>query len=119
MRGFSESVIIGYLAWRILAGGWARKLTDSLALALFILSAFNCRSNGGANWGATEKTIHDCDRPDPARHKPVLKKYPMIEENRNGKLSAGRPGGIVSAVRRAIARPFAGSPADRRGATTC
>jgi hypothetical protein len=106
MRGVSESLIVGFIAWRLLAGGWVRKLTESVALALFIVRIFNCDSASGANPCGTDPTRHEVDRADTARREAIVEKHLMKKAAKQKKPSARQRRGIVAAVRQVIAPAF-------------
>ena len=108
MRAATDSVIMGFIALRVLNGGLVRKVTESIFIALFTLSILNGCSAQTAKTVETEKFVqYDADR-DPAGHEPVVteKRTTKSEETKAEGQSAGLLSGTVNVVGQAIALPF-------------
>jgi hypothetical protein len=108
MRGIADSVIVGFIALRVLIGGLVRKVMESIAIALFTLSVLNGCSTQSAKTVETEKTVQYAAERDPPRNEPVVteKQTTKTEETKREGQSAGLLSGTVNVVGQAIALPF-------------
>jgi len=108
MRHIADSMIIGFIALRVLNGAAMRKMTESVAVALFALSVFSACATQSAKTVETEKTVHYASDRDPARPEPVVteQRTTKTEETKREGQSAGLLSGTVDVVGKAIALPF-------------
>ena len=108
MRHIADSMIIGFIALRVLNGAAMRKMTESVAVALFALSIFSACATQSAKTVETEKTVQYAGDRDPARPEPVVteNRTTKTEETKTEGQSVGLLSGTVHVVGQAIALPF-------------
>ena len=108
MRHIADSMIVGYIAFRVLDGAAMRKMTESVAVALFALSVFSACATQSAKTVETETTVQYTGDRDPARSEPVVteNRTTKTEETKTEGQSAGLLSGTVHIVGQAIALPF-------------
>jgi hypothetical protein len=108
MRGATDSMIIGFIALRVLNGGVIRKVAESIAIGLFTLSVLNGCSTQSAKSVENEKTVQYAAERNPVQHEPIVteKHTTKTEETKREGQSAGLLSGTVNVVGQAIALPF-------------
>ena len=108
MRHIADSMIIGFIALRVLNGAAMRKMTESVAVALFALSVFSACATQSTKTVETEKTVHYAGDNDQSRPEPVVteNRTTKTEETNTEGQSVGLLSGTVHVVGQAIALPF-------------
>jgi len=108
MRHIADSMIIGFIALRVLNGAAMRKMTESVAVALFALSVFSACATQSAKTVATEKRVQYATDNDQSRLEPVVteNRTTKTEETNTEGQSVGLLSGTVHVVGQAIALPF-------------
>jgi hypothetical protein len=108
MRHIADSIIIGFIALRVLNGAAMRKITESVAVALFALSVFSACATQSVKTVETEKTVQYAGDRDPTRPEPVVteNRTTKTEETKTEGQSVGLLSGTVHVVGQAIALPF-------------
>ena len=108
MRHIADSMIIGFIALRVLNGAAMRKMTESVAVALFALSVFSACATQSAKTVATEKRVQYATDNDQSRLEPVVteNRTTKTEETKTEGQSVGLLSGTVHVVGQAIALPF-------------
>ena len=108
MRHIADSVIIGFIALRVLNGAAMRKMTESVLIALFALSVLAGCSTQSAKTAETEKRVQYATGDDRSRTEPVVTetRTTKTEETKTEGQSVGLLSGTVHVVGQAIALPF-------------
>ena len=108
MRHIADSIIIGFIALRVLNGAALRRVTESIAVSLFALSILAACSTQSTKTVETQKTVQYAAERDPARAEPVVteKQKSKIEETKSEAPSGGLLSGAVDVVGKAVALPF-------------
>ena len=108
MSIFVDSMILGFIALRVLRGSILRKTMESAAIALFTLSILGGCSAQSAKTVETEKTVQYRAESDQARSEPVVTetRKSKTEETKTDGQSVGLLSGTVHVVGQAIALPF-------------
>jgi len=108
MRHIADSMIVGFIALRVLNGAAMRKITESVAVALFALSVLSACAAQSAKTVETETTVQYTGDRDPARSEPVVteNRTTKTEETKTEGQSVGLLSGTVHVVGQAIALPF-------------
>ena len=108
MRHIADSVIIGFIALRVLNGAAMRKMTESVLIAFFALSVLTACSTQSVKTVETEKTVRYTTDSEKARPEPVVTEQSTTktEETKTDGQSVGLLSGTVHVVGQAIALPF-------------
>ncbi len=108
MRHIAKSIVMGFIALRVLNGAAMRKVTESVLIALFALSVLTACSTQSVKTVETEKRVQYATDNDRSRLEPVVteNRTTKTEETRTEEQSTGLLSGTVHVVGQAIALPF-------------
>ena len=108
MRHIADSMIIGFIAFRVLNGAAMRKMTESVVIALCALSVLAACSTQSVKTVETEKRVQYATDNDQSRPEPVVteNRTTKTEETKTEGQSVGLLSGTVHVVGQAIALPF-------------
>ena len=108
MRHIADSMIIGFIALRVLNGATTGKMTESVVIALFALSVLTACSTQSVKTVEAEKRVQYATDNDQSRPEAVVteNRTTKTEETRTERQSVGLLSGTVHVVGQAIALPF-------------